>query len=191
MNNYYRRSGTTVSRSKRVVENDKRNIKYKYKLLLAIIVTIIATGMSYVGYDYTIFLVPAITNLVLLLGGFETTKQVIGYVLPFILVLPVSHGILNGSTISQMILQIAMLTAVLFLVITYRPFLWKRSVLIGDLPLWYFILFGAVTNGVTGTVLLLLILIKTLISTLINLGLHFAVRALVTGEEIYKWTEQS
>lgn len=159
--------------------------------MLSVIVTLITCILSYFGMDYTIFLIPAITNLVLLLGGIESTKQVVSYILPFILVFPVYCGITNGVALSYIALQMITLVITLVICINYRPFLWKRSVLIGDLPLWYFILFGVVTNGVAGNVLLVSIVVKTLLGTLINLGIHFAVKALLTGEEIYKWTEQS
>lgn len=191
MNNYYRRSGTPVSRSNRVVENNKRNFKMKYKFMLSAALTFITCILSYVGFDYTVFLIPALTNIILLIGSMESTKQVVSYVLPFILVLPVYSGITNGVAPAHIALQIAVLIMAMVLCILYRPFLWKRSVLLGDLPLWYFILFGSVTNEVTGHVLLLSIAIKTLLAVLINLGIHFAVKALLTGEEIHKWTEQS
>lgn len=191
MSNYYKRSTTPVHRSNRVVESNDKKIKKRYKFLIAFAVAFIAGALAMLGGDYTVALVPAILGIVLLFGSVEKKPNYISYVLPLIIVLPIACGVFTGSAITQILINIAMLGVGLILAINYRPFLWKRSVLLCDLPLWYFILFGAVTNDITGTVLLVSILLKTLMATVITLGVVLAVRVLVTGEEIHKWTEQS
>lgn len=191
MNNYYRRSGTPVSRSNRVVENDNRKIKKLYKFLIAFTVSFLAGVVAMLGFDYTLVVVPAIVGIVLLFGSVERNSNFFSFIIPITTVLPIVCGLGTGSSPARIILDMAILNVGMILAINYRPFLWKKTVLLGDLPLWYFILFGSVTNNVTGTVLLVLITLKALIATVITLGIVFVIRVLLTGEEIYKWTEQS
>lgn len=190
MNNYYRRSNTPVSRSSRVVESENRKIKNIYKLAISFGVSLITLVVGMLGYDYYVVLIPAIIGMTLLLGSVEKDTNLLAYLLPFAFIMPVACGLFTGASIAGVILQIAILVIAVILSINYRPFIWKRSVLLGDLPLWYFILFGAVTNAGTGTVLVLSVVIKALIATTITLGVIFAVRVLLTGEEIHKWTTQ-
>lgn len=190
MNNYYRRSNTPVSRSSRVIESENRKIKNIYKLAISFGVSLITLVVGTLGYDYYVVLIPAIIGMTLLLGSVEKDTNLLAYLLPFAFIMPVACGLFNGASIAGVILQIAILVIAVILSINYRPFIWKRSVLLGDLPLWYFILFGAVTNAGTGTVLVLSVVIKALIATTITLGIIFAVRVLLTGEEIHKWTTQ-
>lgn len=191
MNNYYRRSNTPVSRSSRVIESENRKIKNIYKLAISFGVSLITLVVGTLGYDYYVVLIPAIIGMTLLLGSVEKDTNLLAYLLPFAFIMPVACGLFTGASIAGVILQIAILVIAVILSINYRPFIWKRSVLLGDLPLWYFILFGAVTNAGTGTVLVLSVVIKALIATTITLGVIFAVRVLLTGEEIHKWTTQS
>lgn len=190
MNNYYRRSNTPVSRSSRVIESENRKIKNIYKLAISFGVSLITLVVGMLGYDYYVVLIPAIIGMTLLLGSVEKDTNLLAYLLPFAFIMPVACGLFTGASIAGVILQIAILVIAVILSINYRPFIWKRSVLLGDLPLWYFILFGAVTNAGTGTVLVLSVVIKALIATTITLGVIFAVRVLLTGEEIHKWTTQ-
>ena len=190
MNNYYRRSNTPVSRSSRVIESENRKIKNIYKLAISFGVSLITLVVGMLGYDYFVVLIPAIIGMTLLLGSVEKDTNLLAYLLPFAFIMPVACGLFTGASIAGVILQIAILVIAVILSINYRPFIWKRSVLLGDLPLWYFILFGAVTNAGTGIVLVLSVVIKALIATTITLGIVFAVRVLLTGEEIHKWTTQ-
>lgn len=190
MNNYYRRSGTPVSRSSKVIENDNRKIKKLYKFLIAFAVSLLAGTVALLGFDYTLVVIPAIVGIVLLFGSVERNSNYFGFILPITTVLPILCGLITGADPTRIILDILVLNIGMILAINYRPFLWKKTVLLGDLPLWYYILFCSVTNDVNGTVLLVLITIKSLIATIITLGIVFAIRVLLTGEEIYKWTEQ-
>lgn len=190
MNNYYRRSNVPVSRSSKVIDNDKRKIKNRYKLGVSFGVSLLTLIVAMLGYDYAMILVPAIIGMTLLLGSVEKDTNSFVYLLPFAFVLPVACGIVTGSSLTAVLLQVAIIDIAIILAINYRPFLWKRSVMFGDIPLWYFILFVAVTNTGSGTVLIVSVIVKTLIATVLTIGIICAVRVLLTGEEIHKWTEQ-
>ena len=191
MDNYYRRSSVAVSRNSRNTKNTNTKLKYSYKLGISIVVSMVTLMVALLRYDYFMVLVPSMIGIALLIGGVENDVNLMAYLLPFTTVLPMMCMLFTGEGIIRTILRLLLLIICMMMIVHHRSYLWKRSVMFKDIPFWYFILFNGVTNGDLGFVLLLSVVGKTLITAGITLGIIFAVRVLLTGEEIHKWTIQN